>query len=353
MRNKIILHYDMDCFFAAVEIRDNPSLAGKPIIVGESIVTTASYEARKFGIHSAMSVYEAKKLCPKLIVVPVSKDKYGEVAYQIQGLVQKISEQVEFLSFDEGFADITEIINSFPSKDYFAQKFRDRIFEITKLSCSVGIGYNKLTAKMASEVNKPQGHFIFNNPEEFVDFIKNKKINIIPGVGKKFQEILEEKSFIKISDLYKITAREMCRMFGNSRGALLYNVIRGIDHSRIEFDRMTQSIGNENTFKNPLILEEEIDKELDEIFQFAYNRLISHEFICKTVTLKVKFSDMESITRSKTFQIPTDVPYKLKKTIIELLEKEHIEKPIRLLGIYFGNLIEKSKRQLNIDFNKI
>jgi DNA polymerase-4 len=341
----------MDCFFAAVEIRDKPSLLGKPMIVGQSIVTTASYEARKYGIHSAMSVYEAKKLCPNLIILPADKQKYGEAAYQIQSLIQKITNIVEFTSIDEGYLDISSVILSYPSKDYFAEKFRQRILDHTKLSCSVGIGFNKLSAKMASEINKPGGYFIFHSPEEFVNYIKNKKIGIIPGVGKKFQEELKEKSYLKIEDLYKISAQEMCRMFGNARGAWLYNVIRGIDYSGIDEKPASQSIGNENTFYTALVNESEINRELEELFRHSYGRLISHHYLCKTVSIKIKFQDFETITRARTFSIPTDEASKLRRAMMDLFENEEIEKPIRLLGIYFGNLLEKENRQLNLEFS--
>ncbi|MDR1832104.1 MAG: DNA polymerase IV [Fusobacteriaceae bacterium] len=350
MEHQVIMHYDMDAFFAAVEIRDNPALAGKPMIVGESIVTTASYEARKYGIHSAMSVYEAKKLCPRLIIVPASKGKYGQVAAGIQELILKMTDRVEFASIDEGYVDITGIVDLFPSWDYFAGKFRQRIFDHTQLSCSVGIGFNRLSAKMASEINKPGGHFIFPNPEQFVDYIKDKKVGIIPGVGKKFEAELEALNFRKIEDLYRLPVQEMSRLFGNARGAWLWNVIRGIDFSRIDDRPLSQSIGNENTFYTPLTTEPEYDREWEEIFRHAYGRLRAHEYICKNVTIKVKFSDFETITRSKTFGIPTDDAVKLRRAMLDLFENEEISRPIRLLGVYFGGLIEKENRQLNLEF---
>jgi DNA polymerase-4 len=350
MENTVIMHYDMDAFFAAVEIRDNPELAGKPMIVGESIVTTASYEARKYGIHSAMSVYEAKKLCPKLIVVPASKGKYSQVAAGIQNLILRMTDRVEFASIDEGYVDISGLVELFPSKDYFAEKFRQRIRDHTQLSCSVGIGFNRLSAKMASEIHKPGGHFIFHSPEQFVDYIKDKKTGIIPGIGKKFEAELQELHFVKIEDLYTLSVKEMCHMFGNARGAWLWNVIRGIDYSRIDDKPATQSIGNENTFYTPLTTEAEFDREWEELFRHSYKRLVSHGYICKNVTIKVKVSDFETITRSKTFSSPTDDAQKLRRAMFDLFENEEISRSVRLLGVYFGGLVEKASRQLNLDF---
>ena len=159
---RVILHYDMDAFYASVEIRDNPKLKGKPIVVGENIVTTASYEARKYGVRSAMPVSEARKLCKNLIALPVSKGKYSEVSSRIKSLVLKLTHRVEFIALDEGYIDITEIIERYPSKKYFANRFKRGIFNNVSLTCSIGIGYNKLSAKIASDINKPGGIYIFN-----------------------------------------------------------------------------------------------------------------------------------------------------------------------------------------------
>ena len=171
--NKLIMHYDMDCFYASIEIRDNPKYQGLPLVVGGGVVTTASYEARKYGIHSAMSTFEAKKLCPNLLIVPVNKDKYIRVSQKIQNLVLKITEKVEFIALDEGYVDISEIAPKFSSLEEFAEKFKERIKYHTGLTCSVGIGINKLSAKIASGINKPGGKYIFNSQAEFVNFLKN------------------------------------------------------------------------------------------------------------------------------------------------------------------------------------
>ena len=250
--NKLIMHYDMDCFYASIEIRDNPKYQGLPLVVGGGVVTTASYEARKYGIYSAMSTFEAKKLCPNLLIVPVNKDKYIRVSQKIQNLVLKITEKVEFIALDEGYVDISEIAPKFSSLEEFAEKFKKRIKYHTGLTCSVGIGINKLSAKIASGINKPGGKYIFNSQIEFVNFLKNKDIKIIQGVGNKLKELLNKEGINKVEDLYNYSLNELINKYGKSRGELLYLSCRGIDYSEIEYQRATHSIGNENTYRFPL-----------------------------------------------------------------------------------------------------
>lgn len=352
MSERVILHYDMDAFFASVEIRDNPKLKGKPLIVGESVVTTASYPARKFGIHSAMSTSEAKKLCPNLLILPCDKVKYAEESRYIHSLVERITDKVEYIAFDEGFLDITNIIKNYPSKEYFALKFKERIFKNTKLTCSVGIGYNKLTAKIASDCNKPNGFYIFNNPREFIDYIKEKNIKIIPGVGKKFIPILEKNKIFKVKDIYGFSLYELISQFGTSRGSLLYYYSRGLDDSPVEKERKAVSIGNENTYRFPLQTEEELTREYTTIFEKSYKRLKEKNFLCSSVGIKIKFKDLKMITRSKQVLIPTDNRAELLNAVTELMDKIEQKNDIRLVGVSFSHLVKKDvfKRQLSFKF---
>lgn len=344
--DKIIMHYDMDSFYASIEIRDNPKYKGLPLVVGGGVVTTASYEARKYGVHSAMSVFEAKKLCPSLLIVPVDKNKYIKISQKIQGLVLKITDRVEFIALDEGYVDITEIVKKFPSLESFADRFKERIKYHTGLTCSVGIGVNKLSAKIASGINKPGGKYIFASQLEFVEYIRTKNIEIIQGVGKKLREILNRDGIYKVEDIISYSLQELVNRYGKSRGELLYLSSRGIDYSEIEYKREIHSIGNENTYRYPLDSEESIQKELEDIFEYSYKRLIRKELIAKTVILKVKYADGTLITRSKTLGIPTDIKTTLFENFETLLD-EIENKPIKLLGVSFGNLIKKSIRQLS------
>lgn len=349
--SRVILHYDMDAFFASVEIKENPRYKNKPLVVGESIVTTASYEARKYGIHSAMSTAEAKKLCPNLLVLPCNKIKYAAVSAYIHSLVEKITDKVEYIAFDEGFLDITEIIEKYPSKKYFAEKFKKRIFENTGLTCSVGIGYNKLTAKIASDFNKPDGFYIFNSSKEFTEHIKDKNIKIIPGVGKKFIPLLEKHNIYKPTDVYEYSLYELISLFGLSRGSLLYYYSRGLDDSPVKKERKTASIGHENTYRFPLNTEEEITREYTALFEKSYKRLREKDFLCSNVGIKIKYQNFKSAARSKHLSVPTNNKTELLDIVLELVEKIEERKDVRLVGVSFSELIKKDALKTQLTFN--
>lgn len=350
MSERVILHYDMDSFYASVEIRDNPKLKNKSLVVGEGVVTTASYEARKYGIHSAMSTAEAKKLCPNLIILPCDKSKYAAESRYIHSLVEKITDKIEYIAFDEGFLDITEIIESYPSKEYFAQKFKERIFKNTGLTCSVGIGYNKLTAKIASDYNKPDGFYIFNNSNEFIEHIKDKNIKIIPGVGKKFIPVLEKHNIFKPADIYKYSLHDLISLFGLSRGSLLYYYSRGLDDSPVKKERKAMSVGNENTYRYPLQTEEDLVREYTAIFEKSYKRLKEKDFLCSCVNIKIKYQDFTSVTRSKQILIPTNNKGELLSTVSELMDKLEKRENIRLVGVSFSHLIKKNMLKVQLAF---
>ena len=349
---RVILHYDMDAFYASVEIRDNKSLKNKPLVVGESIVTTASYAARKYGIHSAMSTAEAKRLCPSLIILPCNKEKYAVESNHIHTLVEKVTDKVEYIAFDEGFLDITNIIENYPSKEYFAKKFKERIFKNTGLTCSVGIGYNKLTAKIASDCNKPNGFYIFNSPKEFTAYISNKSISIIPGVGKKFIPILEKNNILKPKDIYNFSLHELISLFGLSRGSLLYYYSRGLDDRPVKKERKAASVGNENTYRFSLQTDEDLKREYTAVFEKSYKRLKEKNFLCSCVNIKIKYKDFSSITRSKHLSTPTDNKTDLFEIVVNLIENIEYRNEIRLVGVSFSHLIKKNilKTQLSFKF---
>lgn len=347
---KIILHYDMDCFYASIEIRDNPKLKYKPVVVAGGIITTSNYEARKYGIKSAMPTKDAKKLCPHLIILDVNKEKYINEAEKIQNLVLKLTEKIEFIALDEGYIDITDIISNYSSPEHFANLFRYRIFKNTGLTCSVGIGYNKLSAKIASDINKPNGQYIFYTQQDFINYIKEKPIKILPGVGRQLYNQLLKNNIKKVEDIFKFTNKELEKKYGKSRGNLLYMYSRGIDYREVEFDKKISSIGNENTFILPLTSEIEITRELQILFIKTFERLIKNNLLSKTIVIKVRFNDMETLTKSKTFGISTDSKEKLFESMEQLSSSIHYDKPVRLLGVSFANLLDKSAMQLAIKF---
>ena len=346
--DRVILHYDMDSFYASIEIRDNPKkYKNKPMAVAGGVVTTASYEARKFGIHSAMSTFEAKKLCPNLLIVYPNKEKYFKESQIIHNLVLKITHKIEFIALDEGYIDITDIISKYSSKEKFAKIFRERIFKHTGLTCSVGIGMNKISAKIASDINKPFGQFIFNDENEFVEYMKDKKIRKLQGVGEKFEKILNKDGIFLIGDIYKYTFKELIHKYGKARGEILYLYSRGIDYSPVDYDKPTHSVGAENTYSFPLNTDEEINKKLEEVFETAYKRLKNKNCLTKTVSIKIKYSDRKIINKAKTISIATDNKEKLFEYMQDIFLEIDNKNDIKLLGVSFRNLIEFSSRQLS------
>lgn len=345
---RVILHYDMDCFYASIEIRDNPKkYKNKPMVVAGGVVTTASYEARKFGIHSAMSTFEAKKLCPNLLVVYPNKEKYFKESQIIHNLVLKITHKIEFIALDEGYIDITDIIQKYSSKEKFAKTFRERIFKHTGLTCSVGIGVNKISAKIASDINKPFGQFIFNSEKDFMEYMKDKNIRKLQGVGEKFEKILNRDNIFLVGDVHRFSFKELVQKYGKSRGEFLYLYSRGIDHSPVDYDKPTHSVGAENTYSFPLNSDEEINKKLEEVFEIAYKRLKSKNCLTKTISVKIKYSDRHTINKAKTFSIATDNKENLFEYVQEIFSEIEEKDEIKLLGISFRNLIEFSSRQLS------
>ena len=347
---KIIMHYDMDAFYASIEINRNPKLKNKPIVVGENIVTTASYEARKYGIHSAMKVSDAKLLCPKLIVLPVDKTEYIRISNEIHNLILKITNKVEFVATDEGYIDLTDVIKA-ENKKAFAIKFKQRIKELTNLTCSVGIGFNKLSAKIASDINKPFGFFIFENEEEFIKYISDKKIKIIPGVGKKFFEILKNDNIFYVKDVFKYSLDYLMKKYGKSRGENLYCSVRGIDYDEVEYQREIHSIGNEETFLIPLQNNSEIIREFHSLFNYTFERLIKNNVFTQSITIKIRYTSFKTYTKSKKLKFSTRSKDFLYNKVLELINSFEKEDEVRLLGVYFGDIKKSSLVQMALNKN--
>lgn len=345
---RIIMHYDMDCFYASIEVNKNPKLKDKAIVVGGNIVTTASYPARTFGIHSAMKVSDAKILCPKLIVVPTDKNEYSRISKIIQELVLKITKKVEFIALDEGYVDLTGIVAT-DKKEVFAKKFRERIKKITNLTCSVGIGFNKLSAKIASDINKPYGQYIFHTEQQFIDFLSEKKLKIIPGIGKKFYETLNKNNMFLVKDAYSFSLDYLVKKYGKSRGQNLYCSIRGIDFREVKHKRAIHSIGNEETFMIPLATDEDIKREADFLFERVYNRLVNKKVYTKSITIKFRYTTFETITRSKKLKFLSKDKNFLYSICDEMINSFEIKNDIRLLGIYFGDIKKNNIVQLKLD----
>ena len=346
-----IIHVDMDAFYASVEQMDNPELKGKPLAVGGSevrgVVSAASYEARKFGVRSAISGIQAKKLCPDLIFVRPRFDRYKEISKKIRKIFHDYTDLVEPLSLDEAYLDVTENKKGIPSATLIAQEIRKRIFEEVGLTASAGISVNKFVAKIASDYNKPNGQKTVN-PDEVEPFLEKLDIKKFYGVGKVTAEKMYQLGIFTGYELKQKPLEYLEKHFGNS-GFYYYQICRGIHNSAVKPNRKIKSVGAERTFEENLSSEIFMEERLQSIAKELEKRLQKSKISGKTITLKIKYSDFTLQTRSKT------LPYFVgDKNIIldvakDLLYQERLRNSVRLLGISIHNLNneEKTKTELS------
>lgn len=354
--NRKIIHIDMDAFYASVEQMDNPELRGKPIAVGGSenrgVVAAASYEARKFGVRSAISGVMAKKNCPELIFVRPRFDRYKEISSKIQKIFYEYTDLVEPLSLDEAYLDVTINKKGNPSASLLAQEIRLRIFNEVGLTASAGISINKFVAKIASDYNKPNGQKTVN-PDEVISFLEELPIRKFYGVGKVTTEKMYQLGIFTGLELKSKSVEFLEKHFGKS-GNFYYNVVRGIHNSEVKSDRITKSVAAEHTFEVNLSSEIFMMEQLDNIANALIRRLKKHNIAGKTITLKIKYSDFIQQTRSKT--LPYFIADKglILETVKELLYQERMKDSVRLLGISLSNLNTEQKKtvvvQLKFDF---
>lgn len=328
----------MDAFFAAVEQADNPELRGKPVIVGggmRGVVSTASYEARKFGIHSAMPIFQAKKLCPHAVFLPVRMGRYKEVSCKVMEILGGVSPLIEQVSIDEAFADIsgTERLHG-PPRD-LGFRVKESVRAATSLTCSVGIAPNKFLAKIASDLKKPDGLTILEE-EEVEVFLQSLPVRKIPGVGKRTEEELKKLGIVLASDILKLPLPFWMKKFGKW-GAVLLERARGVDNSPVEPYSEPKSISAEETFRKDTDSIPEMEKILLSQAEEVGRDLRKEGFKGRTVTLKLKFSDFKTITRSRTLPEPFDSTELLFSTGQQLLSEVKISGKIRLIGIGISN----------------
>lgn len=351
--NRKIIHIDMDAFYASIEQRDNPKYKGKPLIVGgdpnrRGVVATCSYEARKFGIHSAMPSLTAYKLCPKAIFIRPRMNVYKSVSREVMNILHEYSELVEPLSLDEAFIDVTKSNRCKGSATLIALEIKDRIFKEIGLTASAGVSFNKFLAKMASDYKKPNGITIItkDNSEKF---IKSLPIGKFFGVGKVTKNKLNNIGVFKGEDLLSFSEDELVEIF-SERGKILYEFARGIDNRPVNPRRVRKSIGKEITLREDLEDEEEMLKVLDDIAERVYNNLVLLNKKGKTITLKVKFSDFKHITRSITLESFIKQKHQIMEQVKGLMEIVNFKnKKVRLLGITISSLeeniiVEKSEQ---------
>ncbi|MDT0691294.1 DNA polymerase IV [Salegentibacter sp. F188] len=335
-----IIHIDMDAFYASVEQLDNPELRGKAIAVGGSskrgVVAAASYEARKFGVRSAMSSVTAVRNCPHLIFVKTRFDRYREISRQIREIFLEYTDMVEPLSLDEAYLDVTENKKGNPSATLIAKEIRQKIKDKTGLNASAGISINKFIAKIASDHNKPNGQKTVN-PEEVLEFLEKLDIRKFHGVGKVTAEKMYRLGIFTGADLKQKSAEYLTGNFGKS-GLHYYNVVRGIHLSEVKPNRIRKSLGAERTFNENISSEIFMLERLENIAEEIERRLEKSKVAGKTVTLKIKYSDFTLQTRSKTISYYISSRELILEIAKELLYQEKMKDSVRLLGISLSNL---------------
>jgi len=344
--NRKIIHIDMDAFYASVEQMDHPELRGKPIAVGGSenrgVVAAASYEARKFGVRSAISGVLAKKNCPELIFVSPRFDRYKEISKKIHAIFHDYTDLVEPLSLDEAYLDVTHNKKGNPSATLLAKEIRTRILNEVGLTASAGISVNKFVAKIASDYNKPNGQKTVN-PDEVLSFLEELPIRKFYGVGKVTTEKMYQLGIFTGLELKSKSLEFLSAHFGKS-GTFYYHVVRGIHNSEVKPDRITKSVAAEHTFDTNLSSEIFMLEQLEKIATSLERRLKKQNIAGKTVTLKIKYSDFSQQTRSKT--VPYFIADKglILENVKELLYQERMKDSVRLLGISLSNLNTEQKK---------
>ncbi len=355
--NRKIIHVDMDAFYASVEQLDFPELRGKPIAVGGSeergVVAAASYEARKFGVRSAISGAMAKKNCPHLIFVKPRFDRYKEISKIIRSIFYEYTDLVEPLALDEAFLDVTENKVGCPSATLIANEIRMKIFDRLGITASAGISVNKFLAKIASDYNKPNGQKTIE-PVEVEGFLEALEIKKFFGIGKKTADRMYHLGIFTGKDLKEKSEEFLVEHFGKA-GRVYYNIVRGIHNSPVRPNRTIKSVGTERTFEENLSSEVFIENKLERIVDELSLRLKKQNVAGKTVTLKIKYSDFIQQTRSMTFAYymsDADIILDIAK---RLLYQEKLKDSVRLIGVSLSNLNTHEKKkpiavQLSFEF---
>lgn len=342
-----IIHVDMDAFYASVEAYDNPELKGKAIAVGGSgnrgVISAASYEARKFGVRSAMSSVLAKKLCPHLIFVKHNFDRYKEVSQQVRKIFFEYTDLVEPLSLDEAYLDVTVNKKGNPSATLIAEEIRAKILEKTGLTASAGISINKFIAKVASDYNKPNGQKTVV-PGEVIQFLEVLDIKKFYGVGKVTKKKMYALGIYTGADLKLKSEAFLAERFGKS-GPHYYRIVRGIHNSPVKPSRTRKSVGAERTFGENLPSEVYIEKRLKDLSEEIERRLVKSKVAGKTITLKIKYRDFTVQTRSKTLALYISDANLIFEEAKKLLYQEKVKDSVRLLGVSFSNLNNQKKEK--------
>ena len=344
-----ILHIDMDAFFASVEQLDNPELRGKPVVVGgtsdRSVVAAASYEVRRFGVRSAMSIVKARQLCPDIVIVPGRMKRYKEISRTVMGVLGEFSPVVEQASVDEAYLDGTGLTRLFGPVEAIGRAIKDRVREATGLTCSVGAAPVRFLAKIASDMDKPDGMYIIR-PEEVDAFLLALPVGKIPGVGKKLVESLRRMGVRTCGDVRAKSREHWVDRLGKYGGAL-HDRAFGIDPNGVEAGGPAKSCSAENTFSEDTLDRRVLTKWLLAQSERVGEDLRRHGYKGRTVTLKVKYADFTQITRSRTLESRTDNTGLIFETGCELLDELELRRAVRLIGLGVSNF-EARPRQVRL-----
>ncbi len=353
MDNLHIIHADMDAFFAEVERIDNPEIEGKAVIIGgvglgdRGVVSTASYEARKYGVHSAMPIAAAKKLCPDGIYLPARHKRYSQMSAEIFDILTKYTPLVEKISIDEAFLDIKGCERLYGNSLQIAEKIKDDVYSQTGLKISIGLSVNKFLAKLASDFDKPDGLTVVP-AEDIKNFLRDLHIERIWGVGSKFKKSLSEIGVNYVKDIWPYSLNELENLFGKS-GVKLYYLSRGIDERKVEVRNEIKSVSHEETFFDNLSDYSEIMAYLFKLSEKVSFRLRENNFYGKTIFIKIRYDNFNTISRQISFKRSfnsTDEIYKFSKKLID--NNNLLDKEIRLLGVGVSGLVDENNRQLNL-----
>jgi DNA polymerase-4 len=341
-----VLHCDMDCFYAAVHMRDDPSLAGKPVVIGgrpesRGVVAAASYEARRFGIHSAMPSAQARRRCAAVIFVPPDFRRYQRESEKIVAIYREFTPVVQEVSIDEAYLEVTGRLEAFGSATALAREIRRRVSQERGLTVSVGVGPNRLIAKIASDHQKPDGLTVVP-PHRVQPFLDPLPVRRLHGVGPATERVLAELGVATVADLRRQSLAALLARFGR-HGRTLHEFARGIDERPVETHRERKSLGTENTYSRDLAGREAVEPELERMAEEVAAALASRDLACCTVTLKVRYGDFTTITRSRTLAAPVRDGPSIAECALELLRRtEALRRPVRLLGVTASNLVQRA-----------
>lgn len=353
--NRIILHVDMDSFYASVEQRENPALKGLPVVVGadpkngmaRGVVSTCSYEARSYGIHSGMPISRAFKLCPDAVFLPVNMKLYSDVSLNIMKIFRSFADKFQQVSVDEAYLDISDIVHDFKEAEALGHQIKSLIKTRENLTCSIGIAPNKSVAKIASDFNKPEGMTVVE-PDRMIEFLEPLEVRKLSGIGKKNEEILHSFGIRTIGQLADFNERKLTDIFGKW-GKKMIKLARGLDDSEVIERSDTKSISKERTFSKDIADQILLDDYLDNIAEKVHNELVHEGYSFRTVSVKVRQEDFTTYTRALTLDNHTQDLGSIKRLSRELATEFFDGRKIRLLGIKLSQLSKKKNTQTTLD----